>query len=240
MTPATKLSKSDGVPFDDPTLYRSTIGALQYLTLTRPDIAFSVNKLSQFLTSPSLVHWNACKHLLRYLKGITHLKLQFQPSSSSMIEGYSDAEWESCPDDRRSTGGHCIFLGSNLVTWSAKKQEVVSCSNAESEYRSMANATTDIVWLKSLCAELSLSLHSPHRLWCDNASALALANNPVFHARTKHIEVDVHYIQEKISDNTIEVGHVPSSDQIVDVFTKPLAEPRFCLLRDRLNLVGSG
>ncbi|XP_057803015.1 secreted RxLR effector protein 161-like [Salvia miltiorrhiza] len=237
MTPATKLSKEGGVLFDDPTMYRSTVGALQYLTITRPDIAYSVNKLSQFLAAPTTLHWTACKRLLRYLKGTASLRLSFKPSATSQIIGYSDADWAGSVDDRRSTGGHCIYLGSNLITWSAKKQDVVSRSSAESEYRSLANATTDIVWLHALCSELGLTLQSPSKLWCDNISALALAGNPVFHTRTKHIEVDIHYIRDKIKDGTIEVGYVPSNDQIADLLTKPLADTRFCALRDKLNLL---
>lgn len=118
---AQKLTKGGGVPLDNPTIYRSTVGALQYLTLTRPDIAYSVNKLSQFLKTPTDLHWGACKHLLRYLKGTNLFSLTFSPTSSSQFQGFADANWASCPDDRRSTGGHCVFLGTNLLVWSSKK-----------------------------------------------------------------------------------------------------------------------
>lgn len=221
MIPSLKLTKDGGEPLDNPTIYRSTVGALQYLTLTRPDIAFSVNKLSQFLKSPTDIHWSACKHLLRYLKGSNMLSLSFSPTSFSQFQGFADADWASCPDDRRSTGGHCIFLGSNLLVWSSKKQEVVSRSSAESEYRSLANAAADILWLHSLCQELGISIISTSQLWSDNQSAIALASNPVFHARTKHIEVDVHFIREKVQARVLDVGYVPT---------------RFLLLRQRLRL----
>lgn len=236
MSSTTKLSKSGGLPLENPTTYRSTIGALQYLTLTRPDIAYSVNKLSQFLHTPTDLHWAACKHLLRYLKGTHHFSLCFTSTSSSQFSGFADADLASSLDDRRSTGGHCIFLGSNLLVWSAKKQEVVSRSSAEFEYRSLANAATDIVWLQSLCKELSISVNPTSLLWCDNKSAIALASNPVFHARTKHIEIDVHFVREKVLAKVLQVGHVPSADQIADIFTKPLGEARFLLLRNRLRL----
>lgn len=117
----TKLSKYSGEVFSNPLLYRSTVGALQYLTLTMPDIAFCVNKLSQFLHSPTSEHWIACKRLLRYLKGTSTLGLQFTSSSSCCLEAFADADWAGCPDDSRSTGGHCIFFGSNLVVWNSKK-----------------------------------------------------------------------------------------------------------------------
>lgn len=129
-----------------------------------------------------------------------------------------------------------MFLGGNLVVWNAKKQEVVSRSSAESEYRSLANLVTDIVWLQSLCKELGVEVKGKPKLWCDNSSALALASNPIFHARTKHIEVDIHYIREKVLANVIEVGYVPSADQIADIFTKPLAEKWFVMLRNKLQL----
>lgn len=164
------------------------------------------------------------------------MSLCFTAASAFNLEGFSDADWASCVDDRRSTGGHCIFLGSNLVVWNSRKQDVVTRSSAESEYRALANAAADIVWLQSLCTELGVSLHSPSTLWCDNLSALALASNPVFHARTKHTEIDVHFIREKIQNKIIDVGHVPSIDQISDIFTKPFPEAMFQLLLHCLKL----
>lgn len=135
-----------------------------------------------------------------------------------------------------STGGHCVFLGGNLIAWNAKKLEVVSKSSTESEYRSLSNLAADVVWLQSLCTEIGVSLSFPHRVWCDNNSAIALASNPVFHARTKHIEVDAYYIGEKVLAKVIEVGHVPSTDQVAGVFTKPLNGGWFLFLGDKLRL----
>lgn len=112
----------------------------------------------------------------------------------------------------------------------------MSRSSVESKYRSLANLTTDVLWLQAICAELGVEVSPPHRLWCDNTSAIALASNSVLHARTKHIEVGVHFIREKVVDNSVEVGQVPTEDNIADVFTKPLREPRFLLLRDKLKL----
>ncbi|XP_057774764.1 uncharacterized mitochondrial protein AtMg00810-like [Salvia miltiorrhiza] len=158
MVTSPKLTKTEGLPFSDPTLYRSTIGALQYLTLTRPDIAFSVNKLTQFLAYPTDLHWLTCKRVLRYLKGTSTLALQFTPSSHLRLVGFSDTDYASCPDDRRSTGGHCVFFGDNLLLWSSKKQPVVSRSSAESEYHSLANITTELIWIQSFCKEIGLTI----------------------------------------------------------------------------------
>jgi len=120
---------------EDATRYRSIVGALQYLTLTRPDIAFSVNKVCQFLHAPTTVHWAAMKRILRYLKQCVRLGIKINKSMSTLVSGYSDADWAGSLDDRRSTGGFAIFLGSNLVSWSARKQATISRSSTESEYR---------------------------------------------------------------------------------------------------------
>ncbi|PKI70974.1 hypothetical protein CRG98_008555 [Punica granatum] len=177
-----RLSIRDGSSFEDPSLYRSVVGSLQYLSLTRPDIAYSVNQVCQFLHCPTTTHWQAVKRILRYLKGtITH-ELHIHPSSMSSVHGFSNADWVGNPDDRRSVSGFVIFLGSNPVSWSSKKQRTVARSSTESEYKSLANATAEILWLQSLLQELGISQHHPPTLWCDNISTIYLTANPIFHA----------------------------------------------------------
>jgi histone deacetylase 1/2 len=126
---------------EDATRYRSIVGALQYLTLTRPDISFSVNKVCQYLHSPTLVHWTTVKRILRYLKYTLGIGLKIQKSPSMLVSAFSYADWVGCLDDRRSTGGFAIFLGYNLISWSFRKQSTVSRSSTEAEYKSVANAT---------------------------------------------------------------------------------------------------
>ena len=229
------LSQSDGMSLSDPSEYRRTVGALQYVTLTRPDIAFAVNKACQFMAKPSDVHWMAVKRILRYLKGTIHLGLHFQPAASMELQGYSDADWASCPDDRRSTSGYCVFLGSNLISWSSSKQRLVSKSSAESEYRGLVSLTAELVWIQSLLQELCLPT-SPPILWCDNQSAAHLAANPVFHSHSKHIELDLHFIREKVLRQELQICYVPSGDQLADIFTKHLPITQFCNLRSKLTV----
>ncbi|RVW48987.1 Retrovirus-related Pol polyprotein from transposon TNT 1-94 [Vitis vinifera] len=229
------ISQSDGVSLSDPLEYRRTVGALQYVTLTRPNIAFAVNKACQFMAKPSDVHWMAVKRILRYLKGTIHLGLHFQPAASMELQGYSDADWASCPDDRRSTSGYCVFLGSNLISWSSSKQRLVSKSSAESEYRGLVSLTAELVWIQSLLQELCLPT-SPPILWCDNQSAAHLAANPVFHSRSKHIKLDLHFIREKVLRQELQICYVPSDDQLADIFTKHLPITQFCNLRSKLTV----
>ncbi|RVX23684.1 Retrovirus-related Pol polyprotein from transposon RE1 [Vitis vinifera] len=138
---------AEGTLFSNPTLFRSLAGALQYLTITRPDLSFSVNSICQFMHAPTEDHFRALKRILRYVKGIAHHGLQLHKQSTRDLLGYSDADWAGCPDTRRSTTGYAIFFGANLISWSSKKQSTVSHSSAEAEYRSLAIATADIAWI---------------------------------------------------------------------------------------------
>ena len=194
-----KLYKDKDATFENPSLYRSIIGSLQYVLLTRPDIAYIVNKLNQFLQAPTVLHWQACKRVLRYLQSTTHFGIQFFRSGSLSLTAYSDADWGSNPDDRRSIGGYYVFLGNSIISWSSKKQHIVSRSSAEFEYRALALATSEVLWLFYLLKELKVSLDHTHVLLCDNQSAKALASNPKFHSRTKHIKLDLHFVCEHIA-----------------------------------------
>jgi Reverse transcriptase (RNA-dependent DNA polymerase) len=236
MASGTTLSKEDSSFFDNPTLYRSVVGALQYATLTRPDISFSVNKLSQFMHQPTEMHWSAVKRILRYLAGSLDTGLQFYRKSTIQIHAYSDADWAGSIDDRRSTSGYCIFLGSNLVSWCAKKQPTVSRSSTEAEYRSLALTCTELMWLQQLLTELGLHSQPTPILWCDNIGATFLASNPMFHARMKHIEIDYHFVRERVAAKQLQVKFLCSADQLADIMTKPLPLSRFQLLRNKLNV----
>ncbi|RVX04841.1 Retrovirus-related Pol polyprotein from transposon RE1 [Vitis vinifera] len=158
-------------------------------------------------------------------------------SAHFTIQAYTDADWGAQPDDRRSSSGYLVYLGNNLVSWTASKQKVVSRSSAESEYRGLAIATAEIIWTQALLSELCISITSIPTLYYDNISAYYMAKNPVFHARTKHIEIDLHFIWDQVLHNKLQLQYIPSTDQPADILTKHLTSSRFLSLRSHLCLV---
>jgi histone deacetylase 1/2 len=234
-----KLSITEGCRLgdEDSTNYRSVVGALQYLTLTRPDLSFAVNKVCQFLHSPTTAHWSAVKRILRYVKGTLGMGLKLRKSSSTLVSAFSDADWAGCVDDRRSTGGFAVFFGPNLVSWSARKQPTVSRSSTEAEYKALANATAEMIWIQRLLTELGIPHSKVARLWCDNIGAKYLSANPIFHARTKHIEIDFHFIRERVAQKLLDIKFISTGDQVADGFTKPLTAAKLREFRFNLNLV---
>ncbi|XP_021717883.1 uncharacterized protein LOC110685659 [Chenopodium quinoa] len=204
-----KLSADAGPPFRDPTLYRSLAGALQYLTFTRPDIAYA---------------------------GTIDHGLHLYPSASHRLITYTDAHWGGCPDTFRSTSGYCCFLGDNLVSWSSKRQHTLSKSSAEAEYRGVANVVSEACWLRNLLLELHCPLRQATIVYCDNVSAIYLSGNPVQHQRTKHVEMDIHFIREKVALGQVRVLHVPSRYQFADIFTKGLPQDLFLDFRSSLSV----
>jgi histone deacetylase 1/2 len=239
LSTAERLSITSGTRLgsDDSTRYRSIVGALQYLTLTRPDISFSVNKVRQFLHSPTTTHWEAVKRILRYVKGTIGFGLKIRKSESMLVSAFADADWAGCPDDRRSTGGFAVFIGCNLVSWCARKQATVSRSSTEAEYKALANATAEMMWIRKLLDELGITYPRTARLWCDNIGAKYLSANPVFHARTKHIEIDYHFVREQVASKCLDVRFISTSDQVADGFTKALPVRQTMMFRNNLNLI---
>ncbi|KAL1291116.1 hypothetical protein AAHE18_20G178400 [Arachis hypogaea] len=235
MDPNTKLSPDQGEPLADPGRYRRLIGRLNYLTVTRPDISFATSILSQFLDSPCDSHWDAAVRVFRYIKGAPGKGLLYEDKGHNQIVGYTDADWAGSPSDRHSTSGYCVFIGGNLISWKSKKQNVVARSSAEAEYRAMALATCELIWLKQLVKELKFCESSKMELVCDNQAALHIASNPVFHERTKHIEIDCHFIREKLQSGEIVSTFVNSNDQLADIFTKALRGPQIQYICNKLD-----
>ena len=230
-----KLNSEDGESLTDISQFQRLVGKLIYLTVTRPDISFAVSQISKFMHAPRTPHLDAVNRILRYLKGTPGKGIWMKNNNSNDVCGYSDADWAGS-FDRRSTTGYCTFVGGNLVTWKSKKQNVVARSSAEAEYRAMASTASELVWIKQLLADLNIQIQKPMKMFCDNQVARHIASNPVFHERTKHIEVDCHFIREKVQDKEIETPFVKSEEQLADVFTKGLGNKNFEDILSKLGL----
>ncbi|XP_016193100.1 uncharacterized protein LOC107634029 [Arachis ipaensis] len=218
MNYTTPLSKSSGTALTDLTPYRRLVGRLLYLTNTRPDISFAVNKLSQYLDCATTDHFKAALYILRYIKRAPASGIKFSAASSDLsLTGYSDSDWGTCPDTRRSVSGFCFFLGSSLVSWKSRKQTTVARSSAEAEYRAMALATCEGRWLSYILRDFHTPLSKLITLYCDNQSAMHIAANPVFHERTKHIKIDCHTVRDRVQDGSLKLLPIPSGEQIADV-----------------------
>ncbi|GJT79980.1 ribonuclease H-like domain-containing protein [Tanacetum coccineum] len=200
-TPVDTESKlgPEGAPVQDPTLYRSLAGGLQYLTFTRPDLSYAVQQICLYMHDPREPHLAALKRILRYVQGTLDLGLHLYASSTTSLVGYTDADWAGCPSTRRSTSGYCVFLGDNLLSWSAKRQHTLSRSSAEAEYRGVANVVAETAWLRNLLRELHSPLSTATLVYCDNVSVVYMSVNPVQHQRTKHIEIDIHFVRDMVT-----------------------------------------
>nr|GEW10187.1 ribonuclease H-like domain-containing protein [Tanacetum cinerariifolium] len=208
--------ESDGDPVSNPTLYRSLAGSLQYFTFTRPDISYAVQQVCLYMHDPLEPHFSALKRILRYVRGILDYGLQLFSSSTTDLVAYSYADWAGCHTTRR----YCVFLGNNLLSWSSKRQSTLSRSSAETKYRGAVNVVAETCWLRNLLRELHTPLSSATLVYCDNVCAVYLSSNPVQHQRTKHIEIDIHFVRDLVAAGQVRVLHVPSRYQYADIFTK--------------------
>ncbi|XP_071704038.1 uncharacterized mitochondrial protein AtMg00810-like [Rutidosis leptorrhynchoides] len=231
-----KMSSNSGPSYSDPTKFRSLAGALQYLTFTRPDISYAVQQICLHMHDPKECHMQALRRIIKYLRGTISHGLQLTKSSLSSLVSYTDADWGGCPDTRRSTSGYCVFLGGNLVSWSAKRQPTVSYSSVEPEYRGVANVVSESCWLRNILLELLCPISKATIVFCDNVSAIFLSGNSVQHQRTKHIEMDIHFVREKVARGQIRILHVPTRFQIAGIFTKGLPRVLFEKFRTSLNV----
>ncbi|KAK3026605.1 hypothetical protein RJ639_041625 [Escallonia herrerae] len=230
------LALAGGPLLSDPGPYRRLIGRLVYLTITRPDICYAVHVLSQFIQSPRSQHWDAPLRVFWYLKAAPGQGLFLPTDSLLQIYAFCDSDWASCPLTRRSVTGYFVSLGNSPISWRTKKQPTVSRSSAEAEYRSMAVTTCELTWLKSFLLSLGVHHDRPMRLLCDNQAALHIALNPVFHERTKHIEIDCHYVREQLLAGNISTAHVRTAQQVANIFTKALGRHQFHYLCGKLGI----
>ncbi len=233
-----KLTKEDGISKPvDPIQYQSLIGSLLYLAVaTRPDIAYAVGVLSKFCAKPTVAHLTAAKRVLRYLKGTQSLGLKYEGSVDESLTVYADADWAGDLDDRHSTSGNVSIMGSGAVSWMSKKQPTVALSTAEAEYVALCSATQETIWLRQLLTDIGQPPADATVIWEDNQAAISLAKNPVFHARTKHIDTRYHFIRQELQSGVIAVKYIPTNKMVADILTKPLSKSHFVELRHTLGL----
>ncbi|GJR20253.1 ribonuclease H-like domain-containing protein, partial [Tanacetum coccineum] len=217
--------------------YQKLMGKLIYLTHTRPDISYAVHCLSQFMHSPLNSHLKIAFKILRYLKGSPGLGILVAKSSGMSLKAFSDADWAKCIVTRRSVTGYCVFLNGNLVSWKSKKQNTLSKSSAEAEYRALASVTSEVTWILKILKDLQCNDLLPVDLFCDSNSAIKIAANPVFHERTKHLEIDLHFVREKILNGVVKTVKVDTANQIADIFTKGLDTLQHNFLVEKLGMI---
>jgi hypothetical protein len=220
------------------TRYQSAVGTLMYAMLgTRPDIAFAVSLVSRFASNPDESHMKAVNRIFSYLRGTLDLHLVFQ-GEITQLQGWSDADWGADETTRRSTTGFVFNIGSGAISWSSKRQPTVALSTCEAEYMAQTAAAKEAIWLRSLLCELTPTNEAPYAtiIYADNQGAIALAKDPKFHARTKHIAIRHHFIREKVAEGDIELEYTPTSKQVADGMTKALPKDAFYAFRDAIGL----
>lgn len=214
--------------------YQRLIGCLEYAACaTRPDITFAVHTLAQFASNPDPVHFNTAKRILRYLKGSQTFSLIFKGIASSPVTlyGYSDADWAASHSDRKSVGGYCFYLNGSLISHMSKKQRTIALSTAESETHAAMQATKEAMWLRNLLHELGFPQNQATTIYCDNQAAIALSRNPEFHSRSKHVDIQYHFLRHHVDAQTINLKFIRSEEMAADGLTKALSRykhNRFC------------
>jgi len=234
-----KLKATDGKLLSDPTHYRKLVGKLNFLTNTRMDIAYSVQHLSQFMQTPREPHLRAAYHVLRYLKQDPTMGIFILNKPDLTISAYCDSDWAACPDSRKSVSGYLVLMGDSPISWKSKKQATVSLSSAEAEYRAVRQVVGELVWLERLLDELTVKCSLPIHVHCDSQAAVHIAKNPVFHERTKHIEIDCLFVRTKIQQGLITLHHIPTDSQLADIFTKALTGVKHTTLLNKLSVITS-
>ncbi|CAL8161243.1 unnamed protein product [Prunus armeniaca] len=231
-----RLSKNDGSEAADEGEYRQIVGSLLYLTATRPDIMFAASLLARFMHNPTKKHMGTAKRVLRYIQGTIDFGIVFEKGKETTLIGYCDSDWAGSEDDMRSTSGYAFTLGSGVFSWASIKQNTVALSTAEAEYVSAAEATSQAKWLRFVLEDFGEEQIEGTQIMCDNTSAIAMAKNPVFHQKSRHINRKFHFIREAIQAKEIELVYCRTEEQIADILTKALPKDRFAYLRELLGV----
>jgi hypothetical protein len=212
------------------TPYASALGSLMYAMLfTRPDLCYAVGLLSRYQKNPGIEHWKQIKHALRYVKATLDYSLCFN-QKDLQLQGYTDADWQGDPDDRKSTSGYLFTIAGGAISWRSKKQDSVAMSSMEAEYIAASEAAKEAVWLKEFLSTLKIidSARKPVMVYCDNQAAIKVSRDPRFHSKSKHIEGRYHYIRDVINRlKLVSLEFLPSVDMVADPLTKPLSQVVF-------------
>ncbi|KAG8640637.1 hypothetical protein MANES_13G070650v8 [Manihot esculenta] len=219
----------------DSTLYRQIVGSLIYLTGTRPDIMYAVSLISKFMESPTKMHLLAAKRILRYLQGTKDFGMFFKANEKSELIGFTDSDYAGDQDSRRSTLGYIFMLGTGPISWSSKKQPIVTLSSTEAKFVTATSCACQAIWLRRILEELQLKQEGATTIFCDNSSAIKLSKNPVLHGRSKHIDVKYYFLRDLCNEGKIELKYCPGEEQLADIFTKSLKLHSFLNL---INLMG--
>ena len=233
-----RLVLDDGVEKADEKEFRSIVGGLIYLTHSRPDIMFAVSLISRFMHKPSRQHMGAAKRVLRYIRGTLSFGLRYQKVRNCKLISYTDSDWAGCADDRKSTSGYAHSFGSGVISWASKKQQTIALSSSEAEYMAATSAACQTVWLRRILADLKEKQDEATIMFCDNKSTIAMTKNPVFHGRTKHIEIRHHFIRELVAKKEIKLEYRSTEEQVADIFTKALSREKFFKFRKMLGVEG--
>jgi len=196
----------------DSTLYRQLIGSLMYLVHTRPDIGYTVNAPSEFMSDPKHIHLVAAKHVLRYVRRIITYGLRYTPSSGVLLSRYSDSDWAGSAVDRKSTSGYCFSMGSAMISWSSRKQGSIAQSTAEAKYIAASDACKEAVWLRELLSDIFEGKLDSTIIHCDNPSCIQLLENLVFHDRSKHIEMRYHFINDLVQRVALKLYYIHTDE----------------------------
>jgi hypothetical protein len=233
-TPLTKTKDGDELSAAP---YREAVGALMYLTITRPDISHAVGQAARYCSEPARKHWTAVKQILRYIKGTVGKGIKFQRGNRAELTGYADANWAGCPDTRRSVTGYVFKFAGGPITWQSKVQKTCALSSTEGEYMALAAACQEVKWLRQLLTELGFGPTGETIIYEDNQACIKLSENPHAHGRTKHIDVRHHFIRELIAQGEVKIEYVPSKSNIADIFTKGVTGKLYSLLTQKAGVI---
>ncbi|KAK9706501.1 hypothetical protein RND81_07G130100 [Saponaria officinalis] len=231
-----KLNKDPGGTKVDSTLYKQIVGSLMYLTATRPDIMYSVSLISRYTEKPTHMHLSAAKRILRYLQGTKDFGLLYQTGQKPHLYGFTDSDYAGDEDDRRSTSGYAFMLGNGAVSWSSKKQPIVTLSSTEAEFVAATACACQAIWIRRILEELKFKQEGATTIFCDNISTIKLSKNHVLHGRSKHIDVKYHFLRDLVTNEIIDLEYCPCEDQVADILTKPLRVPTFVKMRKLLGV----